>query len=125
MSVTADIFTYRDGFAASPLTDKVKAEITGVSYPDAGSPAFSDSGSKVIPYEDLRLLNVKYMDFSNNEQNGELICNKAISQDLLEIFYELYKNDYQIDRIRLIDEYSGDDESVPWQMIIPPASTTA
>jgi hypothetical protein len=111
VSVTADIFTYKDGFTSSPLTDKVKAEITGVSYPDAGSPAFSDSGSKVIPYEDLRLLNVRYMDFGNSEQNGELICNKAISRDLLEIFYELYKNDYQIDRIRLIDEYSGDDES--------------
>mgnify|MGYP007025285905 FL=1 len=38
-----------------------------------------------------------------------MICNKAISQDIVEIFYELYQNDYRVESIRLIDEYHGDD----------------
>lgn len=50
-----------------------------------------------------------YHDFNGEEQTGELICNKAVAQDMVEIFYELYQNDYQIERIRLIDEYNGDD----------------
>jgi len=51
-----------------------------------------------------------YVDFEGNTQKGELICNKAIAQDLLEIFKELHDASYQIDKIRLIDEYGGDDD---------------
>ena len=50
------------------------------------------------------------MDFSGTTRTGEIICNKAIAQDLMEIFKELYDNEYQIDKIRLIDEYGGDDD---------------
>ena len=42
-------------------------------------------------------------------QSGELICNKGIADDLMEIFYELYLNEYQIEKIRLVDEYQADD----------------
>ena len=54
-------------------------------------------------------MNVRYYDFEGEIQTGELICNKGIAQDLVEIFYELYLNEYQIEKIRLIDEYGGDD----------------
>lgn len=58
---------------------------------------------------DLRYLHVLYIDFQGLPQAGEIICNKAIAQDLAEIFYELYLAEYPIERIRLIDEYDGDD----------------
>ena len=35
---------------------------------------------------------------------------KAIARDLVEIFYELYCNHYQIDKIKLVDEYDADDD---------------
>ena len=54
-------------------------------------------------------MNVLYYDFNGEVQTGELICNQKIAQDLIEIFYELYQNEYQIEKIRLIDEYGGDD----------------
>ncbi len=111
MSVDDDIITYKPGFTSSCLTGKVKTMITGVSYPDLNSSSFSGSRNTVTAYDDLRLLNVKYMDFNNKEQSGEIICNKSISNDLLEIFYELYTNDYQIEKIHLIDKYNGDDEA--------------
>ncbi len=92
--------TYQPGFYYEPLTDAVKQRITGISYPESGC---------TVPYEDLQYVGLLYRDFNGEEQTGELICNKAIAQDMVEIFYELYRNDYQIERVRLIDEYDGDD----------------
>lgn len=92
--------TYQPGFYYEPLTDTVKQRITGISYPESGC---------TVPYEDLLYVGLLYHDFNGEEQTGELICNKAVAQDMVEIFYELYQNEYQIERIRLIDEYNGDD----------------
>ena len=92
--------TYQDGFYYEPLSDSIKERITGISYPETGC---------TVPYEDLNYVKLLYVDFDGEVQSGELICNKAIAQDMVEIFYELYRNDYRIERIRLIDEYSGDD----------------
>ena len=91
---------YQDGFYYEPLSDKIKQRITGISYPETGC---------TVPYEDLSYVGLLYVDFDGEEQTGELICNKAIAQDMVEIFYELYRNDYRIERIRLVDEYGGDD----------------
>lgn len=96
----ADRTTYQDGFYYEPLSDSVKERITGISYPETGC---------TVPYEDLNYVGLRYIDFNGEVQDGELICNKAIAQDMVEIFYELYRNDYRIERIRLIDEYDGDD----------------
>ena len=91
---------YAEGFFYEPLSDKIKEKITGVSFHENDN----------ITYDDLRYLNVLYVDFNGDTQTGEIICNKAIAQDLMEIFKELYDNEYQIDKIRLIDEYGGDDD---------------
>ena len=91
---------YQEGFYYEELTDEVKERITGISYPVSKSE---------ITYDDLRYLSVLYYDFNGEVQTGELICNKGIVQDFVEIFYELYQNEYQIEKIRLIDEYQGDD----------------
>lgn len=95
-----DRITYREGFYYEPLTETVKERITGISYPEGGC---------TVPYEDLNYVGLKYIDFDGQEQTGELICNKAVAQDMVEIFYELYRNEYQLERVRLIDEYNGDD----------------
>jgi hypothetical protein len=41
---------------------------------------------------------------------GELVCNKRIAADLIDIFKELYRQKYPIERMRLIDDYDADDE---------------
>lgn len=91
---------YQDGFYYEPLSEDIKQRITGISYPETGC---------TIPYDDLNYVGLLYIDFDGEVQEGELICNKAIAQDMVEIFYELFQNDYRIERIRLIDEYGGDD----------------
>ena len=100
MATNPDRTTYHDGFYYEPLDDSIKQRITGISYPETGC---------TIPYEDLNYVGLLYIDFNGEEQAGELICNRAIAQDMVEIFYELYRNDYRIERIRLVDEYDGDD----------------
>lgn len=91
---------YQEGFYYEPLTDEVKGRITGISYPESGC---------TVPYEDLAYVGLLYIDFDGEEQTGELICNQAVARDMVEIFYELYQNDYRIERVRLVDEYDGDD----------------
>ncbi len=91
---------YQDGFYYEPLSETVKTRITGISYPETDCS---------ISYDELNYVGLLYVDFNGDVQEGELICNKAIAQDMVEIFYELYQNDYRIERIRLIDEYNGDD----------------
>lgn len=110
---------YQEGFYYEELSDALKERITGISYPvsaaEAASlavPAINTLSADTVPavsYDDLRYLRVQYYDFNGVVQDGELICNKGIAQDLAEIFYELYLNEYQIEKIRLIDEYQGDD----------------
>lgn len=100
MTTNTERNTFQDGFYYEPLSDSIKQRITGISYPEAGC---------TVPYEDLSYVGLLYVDFNGEEQTGELICNKAIAQDMVEIFYELYRNDYRIERIRLVDEYGGDD----------------
>ncbi len=110
---------YQDGFFYQPLTDPVIAKITGISYPvsEAVAPALAQTAVNLIgagetpavSLEELRYMNVLYYDFEGEIKIGELICNRGIADDLMEIFYELYLNEYRIERIRLIDEYGGDD----------------
>ena len=96
----SDRYVYQEGFYYQSITDDIKERINGLSYKD----------DCTVPYEDLRYVSVLYVDFNGETKQGEIICNKVIAQDLLEIFYELYCNEYQIDKIRLIDEYDADDD---------------
>ena len=59
---------------------------------------------------DLRYLKIPYIDFSGKAKTGELICNHHIASALAEIFDSLYSAKYQIEKIRLVDEYDACDE---------------
>lgn len=105
--------TLSDGFYYEPLSEKLQRYITGVSYPVTVDNSDSSSETLLksveISYDDLRYVHIRHYNFEGNPAEGELICNKAIAQDLTEIFYELYCNEYQLEKVLLIDEYDGDD----------------
>jgi hypothetical protein len=92
-----------DGFTSQPLPADVISRITGSSYPA--------DDSALISLDDLSYLTLLYVNFDGQDMEGEMICNKAIAKDLLEIFKELYDNQYPIERIELVDFYQADDES--------------
>ena len=58
----------------------------------------------------LDTLKVKHVDGDGVTHEGVLVCNKLIAKDLREIFAELYKAKYPIERIQPISEYGDDDE---------------
>lgn len=97
--VPVQIYEYQPGFTAEFISDEVFARIYGLSYKE----------NCTVPPDDLRYLKILYIDFNGETQNGEIICNKLIAEDFLEIFYELYQATYPIEKIRLIDEYNADD----------------
>ena len=88
-------------FEAVPIPSEVEARMRGVSYPENAE----------INLDDLRYLKLSYIDFEGSPQVGEMVCNKAIADDLVAIFRELYEARYPIRSIRLIDDFGGDDEA--------------
>lgn len=88
-------------FYYEELPDEVIKRITGKSY-----------GSKCdVPYEDLRYVRVLYWGFDQETHKGEMIVNKLIAKDTVEIFNELYNVKYPIERMVLVDEYDADDNA--------------
>ena len=62
-----------------------------------------------ISLDDLRYVKVLHYNAGGQVQVGELVVNKAIQQDVTEIFEELFRQQYPIGSIHLIDDFwSGD-----------------
>lgn len=99
ITVSSNATVYQPGFSHEPISDDIKERIYGLSYKE----------DCTVPYEELRYVSVYHVNFQGETQIGELICNKAIAQDLVEIFYELYIANYPIEKIKLVDEYQADD----------------
>lgn len=95
-----------EDFYYEPLSTQLCRYITGISFP-----ASIDDTVPEITFEELRYVHILHYDFEGNTTEGELICNEFIAQDLAEIFYELYQNEYQLEKVLLIDEYDGNDNA--------------
>jgi len=87
-------------FTASLIDSLIFSRIDGKSYKQGCT----------VPLSELRYLRILHYDGEGVVRQGELICNKAIANDLLEIFKALFKARYPIERIALIDDYDADDE---------------
>ena len=83
------------------LDETIKHRITAISYQE----------NDFITFDDLRYIRVLYYGFDGNTHIGELIVNKSIALDVVDIFYELYEANYPIEKMILIDDYMGDDEA--------------
>ena len=89
-----------EGFYVSEITDEIFARIKGKSFKD----------DCTLPRDDLRYLHVLHKDKDGNVHEGEIIVNRHIADDVLDILRELYENNYPIERMKLVDEYNADDE---------------
>jgi hypothetical protein len=92
----------RNGFEIRAIDDEIYARIAGITLPE----------DKNIISDSLRYLSVRHIGFDGKEHVGELICHYRVAADLLGIFRELYEAGYQIEKIRLADEYGGDDDKI-------------
>lgn len=64
----------------------------------------------IVPREDLRYLKMLHKNIDGETLMGEMVVNKAIAEDVLDIFRQLYEASYPIERIRLVDFYNAEDE---------------
>ncbi|MCM1494347.1 MAG: M15 family metallopeptidase [Bacteroides sp.] len=97
------IANLNEAFYATTLSEEIKERITGISYPN-----YEPYG---ISYDELRYVHVLHYNLDHEVKEGELICNQLIAEDLVEIFQELFNQEYPIERICLVEEYNGDDET--------------
>ena len=58
----------------------------------------------------LSYLKISYWGFDDKVHVGEMIVNKKVADEVIDIFKELYDAKYKIEKIKLIDEYNADDE---------------
>lgn len=86
-------------FAAEEIDATLRSRIAGKSY-KAGC---------TVPLSELRYLKVLHYDLQGRIRLGELICNRAIAGELLDIFRTLYRARYPIERMVLVDDYDADD----------------
>ena len=62
-----------------------------------------------VSRDDLRYLELLYVGFDGKTHRGELIVNKLIANDIIKIFKTLYQCGYQINSIKLVDDFNADD----------------
>lgn len=118
--------TYSEGFYYEPLSDRLRRYMIGVSYPagdtnrsgteekdrqEGQTQQAENSSAAPADLETLRYVHIWHYDFSGTPREGELVCSEYIAHDLVEIFYELYRNEYQLEKVLLVDEYDGDAEA--------------
>ena len=87
-------------FAADTIDDATFERMKGRSF----------KPNPHIHRSDLRYLRTLHVNHEGDIVVGEMVCNKAIANDLTDIFRQLYEARYPIERMVLIDNYDADDE---------------
>jgi len=63
-----------------------------------------------VPRDSLRYLVCLHKNVNGVTRVGEMVLHRTIADDVLEIFRELYRQGYPIEKMRLIDYWDADDE---------------
>lgn len=87
-------------FRVTTIPDSVFTMMQGKSY----------GKGCTIPRSELRLIHCLIKDRNGITRHGEMVVNRKIAYKVLDIFRQLYKAGYPIERMELIDKYDADDE---------------
>ena len=94
-----DLTQEKKYFTVSEISDAVLQYINGKSYVE----------NDHIGLDDLRYLKLLHYNYDHEIQVGELIVNKKIAEDVKEVFWELFSEEYEIESMYLIDRFwTGD-----------------
>lgn len=87
-------------FTVSPIPDSIFKLMQGKTY----------KANCTMSRSELRYLRCLHIDRNGRSIVGEMVVNKAIANDVLDIFRQLYLAKYPIERMRLIDYWDANDE---------------
>ncbi len=93
----------RAEFYSQPVSAELLAQIDNDFY---------SSQQSFLDPADLRLVRLLYVDFDGQTRVGEMIVHENIADDIEDIFYELYRNAYPIQRVVLPIGYNADDNAI-------------
>ncbi len=99
--VVADTTILLQCFTASEIPDSVFARMKGKSFKD----------NCTVPLSELRYLTIPHYDGKGNILMGELVCNKALAQDMIDIFTIAFQHQYPIELMVLVDNFNAEDRS--------------
>ncbi len=64
-----------------------------------------------VPLEDLRYVTVTYVGFDGASRTGELVVNRSVAADVVEVFRALHAARFPIRSMRLVDDFDADDDA--------------
>ncbi len=96
-----DVTGIEQCFVSEQIPDAIFARMKGKSWPD----------SCPLQLSELRYLRLLHCNADGKPQMGELVVNAKIADKVVDIFRQLYHNNYRIEKMYLIDEYNGDDDA--------------
>lgn len=88
-------------FTVSAISDDVFARMVGKTY----------KSNCTIPRDELRYIRVLHKNIDGDILTGEIVMHESVADEICEIFHELYRADYPIERMRLADDYDADDRA--------------
>jgi poly-gamma-glutamate synthesis protein (capsule biosynthesis protein) len=91
-----------EGFFAevSRISPELKERMTGSSWHE-GCP---------VPIRNLRLIRVSFHNFDGERRIGRLVAHVDATDDLVNAFRSMWRNNFKIRRMHLVDTYDGDDQ---------------
>ena len=87
-------------FSVNAIPDSIFALMKGRSF----------KADCTVPRSSLRYILCLHRDDGGRSIVGEMVVNKAIAKDVLDIFRQLYEAGYPLERMRFIDYWDADDE---------------
>ena len=81
------------------INSDIKKRIYGKSWKE-GCP---------VPISNLRYLKIPYKNFYGQRRVGEMIVNKDVANEVIDIFERLYKHNYPIRQMKLVSDFGADD----------------
>ena len=97
--VFISFFTYLNASNIRSIDENYAKQMQGITY----------QKECPVSLDDLRIVNVKYLGFDDNEHFGDIVVHKDISLEVSQIFEELLAINYPIRKIFPIEKYNGDD----------------
>lgn len=116
VSVHAQVSNYKPGDIVSEQVIKKIGEKAFFSSQPIPDPIFKFMQGKsfksncVTKRSELCYILCLHIDRNGRSIVGEMVVNKSIAKDVLDIFLQLYQAKYPIERMRLIDNWDGNDE---------------
>ncbi|MGL4913942.1 MAG: M15 family metallopeptidase [Romboutsia sp.] len=97
--LTEEIEEVKPIFSYTSIPENIKEKMIGLSMPE----------NEPISFDTLSYLTLSYYDFDGNIKTGEMIVDKRVASQVVDIFKEVFDKKYPIDKIKLIDEYNAID----------------